>query len=318
MPPASTPCAAAQPDAVAIERGSAQDDAQVRSYFAAGPDHPVIFTDATAGWPALANWSMESFAREHGADLGFVQMGFYDWCGGRATSLGDFIAKLDQPVSSLSGFWIDSDYRPTPTPPADPESLWSFIWEGLTKHASMRNDVGQYPRGARDLFEGMEKSAYAALEKVTDNSYRTLYLSRKGTITPWHCDLHGTIGSLAQFEGRKRINLMPGYDSDDPQNEGFDPESPDYERFPQLAGRPIFQAIIEPGDMLIIPPHWWHHVRSLSHSITLSYNFVVPENASQFLASVQASEEGQAASPEHRRLIEVAFAPERLAEAAQW
>jgi hypothetical protein len=306
------------PDPVLIERVSAADDVWVRSFFAAGPDRPVIFTDATAQWPALGKWSMQAFAREYGADLGFVRLGFYDWCGGLATTLGDFVAKLDQPASALSGFWIDKDYRPVSSPPGDPEMLWSFIWEGLSKHSDMAAAVGPYPRGARDLFAGMDQAAFAALESITSNSFLQLYLSRKGTVTPWHCDLHGTIGSLAQFEGRKRVTLMPGYPDDEMANEGFDPENPDYESFPQMAGRPLLTAIIEAGDMLIIPPDWWHHVRSLSHSVTLSYNFVIPENASRFLGSVLASDDGRKARPETRRLIEQAFGSERVSGAAQW
>lgn len=316
MQQAPTSCTVATHELSPIERVSAKDDAWVRSYFAAGPDHPVIFTNAMSDWPARRNWSMAAFARDYGSDLGFVRLGFDDWCGGRATTLGDFVAKLDQPASALSGFWIDKHGRPVATPERDPENLWSFVWEGFSKHPQLRDDVGQYPRGAQNLLETLDKVTFAALEEITCNQYLSLYLSRKDTVTPWHSDLLGTIGSLAQIEGRKRVILMAGYDEDDRSNEGFDPENPDYAWFPQLAGRPVYTSVLEPGDMLIIPPDWWHHVRSLSQSITVSHNFVTPENAPRFLASVLESEGFKKAQPEKRRLIELAFAPERIDQAA--
>lgn len=316
MQQSSTSCTVATPKPWPIKRVSAKDHRWVRSYFAAGPDHPVIFTDAMADWPACSNWSMAAFARDYGSDLGVVGLGFYEWCGGRATTLGDYVAKLDQPASMLSGFWIDKNGRPIASPDGDPDNLWSFVWECFSNHPQLRHDIGQYPRGAQNMLENLDKATYAALEKITCNQYLSRYLSRKDTVTPWHSDLLGTIGSLAQIEGRKRVILTPGYDEDDRENEAFDPENPEYSCFPQLAGRPIYTAIIEPGDMLIIPPDWWHHVRSLSHSITVSHNFVIPENAARFLTSVRASKGWQKEPPEKRRLIELAFSPERIDRAA--
>ncbi|MBU7578887.1 MAG: cupin-like domain-containing protein [Porphyrobacter sp.] len=272
----------------------------------------MIFTDAMTDWPALEAWSMAAFARDYGSDLGVAQLGFYDWRGGRATTLGDYIAKLDQPASTLSGFWIDRSGLPVAAPGGDADNLWSFIWEVFSKHPQLRADIGPYPHGAQNLFDTLPQATYAAMEKITQNTYLSLYLSRKDTVTPWHSDLLSTIGSLAQIEGQKRVTLMPGHEEDDRNNEGFDPEAPDYGQFPQMGGRPLYCDVIEPGDMLIIPPDWWHHVRSLSHSITISHNFAIPENASRFLASVQTCDGYHKAKPEMRSLIDLAFSPEHI------
>ena len=54
----------------------------------------------------------------------------------------------------------------------------------------------------------------------------------------------------------------------------FDPEEPDFDRFPR-ARAAMEQALIaelEPGDALFIPHMWWHHVRSLDPvSILVNY-----------------------------------------------
>lgn len=41
--------------------------------------------------------------------------------------------------------------------------------------------------------------------------------------------------------------------------------------FPLFPGTPCYSAVLGPGDALYIPPRWWHHVRSLSTSFSVSF-----------------------------------------------
>lgn len=41
--------------------------------------------------------------------------------------------------------------------------------------------------------------------------------------------------------------------------------------FPAFPRVPMFEAYLRPGDMLYIPPGWWHHVRALSPSFSVSF-----------------------------------------------
>lgn len=41
--------------------------------------------------------------------------------------------------------------------------------------------------------------------------------------------------------------------------------------FPLFQGTPGYECVIGPGQMLYIPPRWWHHVRSLSTSFSVSF-----------------------------------------------
>ena len=54
-------------------------------------------------------------------------------------------------------------------------------------------------------------------------------------------------------------------------NSRIDVENPDYEKFPSYLGVPYWQGVIEEGDMLYIPPKYWHFVKSLSVSFSVSF-----------------------------------------------
>lgn len=87
--------------------------------------------------------------------------------------------------------------------------------------------------------------------------------------------------SLFQVVGSKRILLFPPeasaalYPHADrllSNTARVDPEKPDYEQFPLFknVASPI-ECNLEAGEMLYIPPRYWHHVRSLSTSFSVSF-----------------------------------------------
>lgn len=50
-----------------------------------------------------------------------------------------------------------------------------------------------------------------------------------------------------------------------------DPEEPDYKMFPKYENAFAWECHLKQGEMLYIPPKWWHHVRSLSTSFSVSF-----------------------------------------------
>ncbi|XYJ09995.1 cupin-like domain-containing protein [Telluria sp. B2] len=101
------------------------------------------------------------------------------------------------------------------------------------------------------------------------------WLGPAGTVTPLHCDYDDNL--FAQVWGSKRIFLAP------PHHDAFlytreanallfgspfDPEAPDYERFPLARQAALIECIVEPGDMLYVPAGWYHQVRALSFSLS--------------------------------------------------
>lgn len=111
------------------------------------------------------------------------------------------------------------------------------------------------------------------------------WLSAAQTSTPLHRDVAQNI--FFQLAGRKRIYLYspaasPWLYSNPlrsalPNYSRFDPEQPDYERFPLCREVQPLEVVLEPGDVLYLPSRWWHQVRSLE--VSASFNFWFADGA---------------------------------------
>jgi hypothetical protein len=103
------------------------------------------------------------------------------------------------------------------------------------------------------------------------------WLGPAGTVTPLHCDYDDNI--FAQVLGSKRITLAPPHHEPflyvreaNPVLFGspFDPESPDFERYPLARQAAPVECIVGPGEMLYVPAGWYHQVRALSFSLSVN------------------------------------------------
>ncbi|UGQ46100.1 cupin-like domain-containing protein [Massilia endophytica] len=101
------------------------------------------------------------------------------------------------------------------------------------------------------------------------------WIGPAGTVTPLHCDYDDNI--FAQIWGTKRICLAPPHHDEFLYvreanailfGSPFDPEAPDYDRFPLARQAAIVECIVNPGDMLYVPAGWYHQVRSLAFSLS--------------------------------------------------
>ncbi|HEU4844950.1 MAG TPA: cupin-like domain-containing protein [Burkholderiaceae bacterium] len=101
------------------------------------------------------------------------------------------------------------------------------------------------------------------------------WLGPAGTVTPLHCDYDDNI--FAQIWGSKRIFLAPPhhdallYPSEANAilfGSPFNPEAPDYEKFPLARQASMIECIVQPGDMLYVPAGWYHQVRALTFSLS--------------------------------------------------
>ncbi|OIV99422.1 hypothetical protein TanjilG_17232 [Lupinus angustifolius] len=99
-----------------------------------------------------------------------------------------------------------------------------------------------------------------------------------GTVTPLHHDPHHNI--LAQVIGKKYIRLYSASLSEDlspypdtmlSNSSQVDLDDIDERKFPKVADLEFVDCILEEGEMLYIPPKWWHYVRSLTPSCSVSF-----------------------------------------------
>jgi ribosomal protein L16 Arg81 hydroxylase len=103
-----------------------------------------------------------------------------------------------------------------------------------------------------------------------------------GTVTPLHHDAMNIL--MAQVYGRKRVTLIPSFQLHRVYNEvgvfsEVDSERPNFDEFPEFRNVTMRKFILKPGEVLFIPVGWWHDVRSLDVSITVSFtNFLFPNH----------------------------------------
>lgn len=117
-------------------------------------------------------------------------------------------------------------------------------------------------------------------EYLDSNSARKgfFWFGPAGTITPLHHDL--TNNFMAQVYGRKLVKLIPSCDLPYVYNDvhcysQVDLGKIDENRFPDMRQVRVIDCVISPGDLLFLPVGWWHYVKGLDISITLTFtNFL--------------------------------------------
>jgi hypothetical protein len=101
------------------------------------------------------------------------------------------------------------------------------------------------------------------------------WLGPSGTVTPLHCDYDDNI--FAQVWGDKRIFLSPPHHDEFlyPREANailfgspFNPEAPDFEKFPLARQAAMIECLMQPGELLYVPAGWYHQVRSLTFSLS--------------------------------------------------
>jgi ribosomal protein L16 Arg81 hydroxylase len=101
-----------------------------------------------------------------------------------------------------------------------------------------------------------------------------------GTVTPLHHDEMNVF--LAQIYGRKKIVLIPPLQISMLYNmtgvySSVNYEKPDLQKFPLYDKIKRMEIILQAGEALFIPVGWWHYVKSIDISISVSFiNFVFP------------------------------------------
>ncbi|MFV3132028.1 cupin-like domain-containing protein [Niveispirillum sp. KHB5.9] len=104
-----------------------------------------------------------------------------------------------------------------------------------------------------------------------------MWIGPAGTVTPLHHDL--TNNFIAQIVGRKRLRLAPAaqvgklYNDRHVFSEIADLDDPgiDLARHPRLDGLRLYDVLLEPGEILFVPLAWWHQVKSLDFSVTITF-----------------------------------------------
>ncbi len=123
--------------------------------------------------------------------------------------------------------------------------------------------------------DGLVPPWLSALDHVRATN---LWVGAKGCITPLHVD--GSHGCLVQVLGEKRVTLFspdqrellyPAVGTPRPHLSLVDLRNPDVQRFPRFEHARAERFTLGPGDMLYLPPGWWHEVESLDDAVSINF-----------------------------------------------
>jgi hypothetical protein len=303
---------------VEIARIRAPEREEFAATYLHGTGSPVIITDAMERWAARKKWTFAYLRERFGDDLATAPLGLGS-AAARVTSVAAFIDFLDNPGAELPGLWVDARSGaplseapgPTPSPP------YLLGWYAFQRHPELFDDIRPSPGFLDDWVEALSPTLREVFEFTAGAEYWSLYLGPAGTLSPLHQDYWHTHSCLSQLQGRKRAILFSPEDSTRVYGGAIDAEQPDETRFPLLAEATAFVGEIGPGDMLFMPAGWWHCVRAVEPSMTVSHNFFNASNVNAHLGGVLRRlprlVDGLANSDEWRRSLDVRWTRTDLA-----
>jgi histone arginine demethylase JMJD6 len=273
---------------VAVGRVQALDVAEFVREHVDGAGLPVIVTDGVRSWPASSKWSFEYFGDVYGSDIVIPAIGRGL---GRLTKLGAFIEWLDSPARELEGFCVDmSTSLPVPHPPSHEKTPYLQAWRAFRRHPELGLDILPPAYFVEDWVLRMRSELIEAIEHASGREFWSIYVGPGDTLSKLHIDFWHTHACLSQFAGRKAAVLFSPNDSEFLYHGQVDPEKPDFVCFPLLQHATAYECILEPGETLFVPADWWHCVRALDKSITLSHNFFNGSNIAQFMQELSAAD----------------------------
>ncbi|MEQ1878016.1 MAG: cupin-like domain-containing protein [Bdellovibrionia bacterium] len=217
------------------------------SYFKSGV--PVVFNSAAERWPCTRKWDFDFFSRAYGTS--------------------DILLVASQGLTTLKPA---KDFEVTTV-----HDLVNNIKSGGDKYLRFSPLLQKHPELASDLdlewLNGM-KNRFSF-----GNTYY-LFMGGKGTVTHLHNDQPCNL--FVQVHGRKKWTLFSPTESHllyprmtqtaYCKSETNLSES-DQVKHPLLRNANRWEVILNPGDVLYVPPHVWHHVENLTDTIGLGYRF---------------------------------------------
>lgn len=229
-----------------------------------GRNRPLVISQATGNWPALQRWSFPFF-RELDSSYEVT------------LEIGDVLVQEPRFEKLPFSAYIERIEAGT----VSGESYLS-LFEIFRAFPQLRGDVDF------DLL---------ARHKVLNELIG--WIGPQGTVTNYHFDRADTL--IGQIVGRKRFFLVEPAQSTQmvpsPKYDWFsglsqvDAQHWDAAKHPQFAEVRALTAELAPGELLFIPKGWWHHVESLSPSVSVS-NFGLNLRELLLVGARELSKEG--------------------------
>ncbi|MEO1348697.1 MAG: cupin-like domain-containing protein [Cyanobacteria bacterium J06635_15] len=220
----------------------------VQDYASVGK--PVIITDALRNWKASTKWTMDFFRSQYGAAEYLVI---------------DYKADAGMRERHYSYMRVD-DYIDYITSDTVDKSLYLSEFNAWN-HPELQEDC-------EDLI--YFKNWYRKIPIKFLNKYcgriSSVLIGRKGSTAGLHYDRRCDTAWVAVISGRKQVLLFS------PDQEKYlyggqvDPFNPNFEKFPLYAKAKPVECMLNPGEIIHMPPIWWHDIRNLEDTIGITNN----------------------------------------------
>ncbi|MCT3815883.1 cupin [Elizabethkingia anophelis] len=210
------------------------------------PRKPVVIKNMAKKWPAYQKWTME-YMKEV---VGDVTVPLYD------SSKADPSAPINSSAAEMKfGDYIDLIQK-------EPTDLRIFLFDPIKFAPKLLDDY----ISPKDLMGGF-------LDK-----YPNMFFGGKGSVTFLHFDIDMAHIFHTHFNGRKHILLFDYKWKERLYQipyatyalEDYDIENPDFSKFPALDGVEGIECYLEHGDTLFMPTGWWHWMKYLDGSFSIS------------------------------------------------
>ena len=213
---------------------------------------PVIITGAMDFWPALSTrrWTMKYIKEKAGYRTVPIELGSKytdeDWSQ-KLMTVGDFID--------------------------------CYVLRKVEKEGEKVGYLAQHQLFSQipELQDDIVIPDYCFLGEKDDVDINA-WFGPKGTVSPLHFDPKHNF--LTQVIGQKYIRLYSNDETDKlyphsttllHNTSQVDAENPDLEEFPKFKDAVYTECVLKEGEMLYMPPKYWHYIRSLSVSFSVSF-----------------------------------------------
>lgn len=205
---------------------------------------PVVFTDLSSSWPAAQKWTFDFFKSQYGN----LQVPLYDTKAFHNAGKG----YMTPTTTQAFGQYLNLIER-------EPTDLRMFLFN-IFKHApELLNDFSM-----PSVMDGW----------ITSHPY--MFFGGEGSYVNLHYDIDCSAVFLTQFQNRKRVILFAPDQSTFLYNHPFtvqahvDVLNPDYKKYPAFKKAQGFEATIQDGETIFIPPLYWHYIHYTDGGFSMS------------------------------------------------
>lgn len=209
------------------------------------PAKPVVFTELSKGWPAAKKWDLDYFEKV----AGDVEVPLYD----SEPAKGKEASRKPAAVMPMKEYIQLLKKGPT--------DLRIFFLNVLKKCPKLTEDFW-YPDVGLKFFKRLP----------------VLFFGGEGSRVILHYDIDMANNLLFNLYGKKEIILFPQDEKEFlyhvPHSivsiEHIEFDKPDFEKYPALKKAKGYRVVLKANETLFIPSGYWHFVRYLEPSISMS------------------------------------------------